>query len=107
MSISEDLELLEQFQQEAEAVADEQEYLTGIKRREFVFMSVVAAAATLRRTALTGAWQAVGSTLGEQGPWIWSIFWAKLEVRPSRRNPMRGDTRTVRFAAACKPTRER
>ena len=46
MSIREDLELLEQIQQEAEQSAEEQEYLTGIPRREFVFMSVIAAAAT-------------------------------------------------------------
>jgi hypothetical protein len=46
MSVHRDLEFLDQVQAEAELIGEEQEELTGIPRREFVFLSLVSAAAT-------------------------------------------------------------
>jgi len=46
MSTREELELLDQAQADAESIAEEAEAFTGIDRREFMFMSLVTAAAT-------------------------------------------------------------
>lgn len=46
MSVREELEMLDQAQIDAEQMADEVEEVTGIGRREFVFMSLVGAAAS-------------------------------------------------------------
>ncbi|MEP6493874.1 MAG: amidase [bacterium] len=46
MSSREELELLDQVQADAELMAEEAEAFTGIDRREFMFMSLVTAAAT-------------------------------------------------------------
>ena len=46
MTIREDLEYLDQLQTDAEALGEEAEASTGVPRREFVFLSLVSAAAT-------------------------------------------------------------
>jgi Asp-tRNA(Asn)/Glu-tRNA(Gln) amidotransferase A subunit family amidase len=46
MSVRRDLEFLDQVQAEAELIGEEQEEFSGIPRREFVFLSLVSAAAT-------------------------------------------------------------
>src|SRR2546423_6153328 len=46
MSTREELELLDQVQVDAELIAEEAEAFTGIDRREFMFMSLVTAAAS-------------------------------------------------------------
>src|SRR5205823_3153950 len=46
ISIHEQLELLDQAQIEAESISDEAEELTGLDRRQFVFLSLVTAAAS-------------------------------------------------------------
>ena len=46
MNVRHELEILDQVQAEAELMGDEAEGLTGLARREFVFLSLVSAAAT-------------------------------------------------------------
>src|SRR5687767_1604833 len=46
MAMRDELELLDQLQTEAEQIAEEVEYSTGVDRREFVLFTLAAAAAT-------------------------------------------------------------
>ena len=46
MSLHDEIELLEQTQDELEHIAEEVEHHTGVDRRQFVFLSLVAAAAS-------------------------------------------------------------
>lgn len=56
MNVRHELELLDQVQTEAELMGEEAEELTGLARREFVFLSLVSAAAsTFGFGARTGA----------------------------------------------------
>ena len=62
MSLREDLEYLDYVQDEAELIADEAEAASGMDRREFVFLSLVSAAASTfgfgsrLATRATGCW---------------------------------------------------
>jgi Asp-tRNA(Asn)/Glu-tRNA(Gln) amidotransferase A subunit family amidase len=63
---AEDLEYLEQVQADAESIADEVEATTGIDRREFVFRTVVAAAASTFAVGGTTMARAQGGGRGGQ-----------------------------------------
>src|SRR5687767_12174199 len=83
MSVREELELLDQIQNDAEAMAEEVEELTGLNRREFVYLSLVSAAASTfglgaRAAAQAGAPPATPQTpppvpLGNGEPISWTF----------------------------------
>ena len=72
MSIREDLELLDQTQQDLELIADEFEDGSGIDRRDFVFWSLVTAAASTfgfgARALAQGGTTAPGNALPQAAP---------------------------------------
>ena len=68
MNAREELELLDQVQAEAEEMAGEVEELTGMGRREFVFFSVVSAAASTFGLGAKAAAQVAGGGAQQQQP---------------------------------------
>ncbi len=66
MSFDEELELLDAVQTDAAIEASEMEHLTDLGRREFVFMSVVAAAATTFGFGAKAIAQAPAGAPGQQ-----------------------------------------
>jgi Amidase len=68
MNVREELELLDQVQAEAESMAGEVEEVTGMGRREFVFFSVVSAAASTFGLGAPVAAQVAGGAQTPQQP---------------------------------------
>ena len=68
MNVRDELELLEQVQADAESMADEVEARTGMGRREFVFFSVMSAAASTFGLGAKAAAQVAGGGQAQQQP---------------------------------------